>query len=33
MGDEVKKSNLQAMKDQVTLFQRKLEEFALKVRS
>lgn len=33
VGDEVKKSNLQAMKDQMSLFQTKLEEFALKHRA
>ncbi len=30
VGDEVKQSNLQAMKDQMSLFRAKLEEFALK---
>ena len=31
MGDEVKKSNLDAMRDQMSLFKSKLEEFAIQV--
>lgn len=33
MGDEVKKTNLEAMKEQMTTFKTKLEEFALKYKA
>lgn len=32
VGEEVKKSNLEAMQEQMALFKTKLEEFALKAR-